>query len=319
MLVRKKDTAQVYAMKILKKEMLIERNQVAHTMAERDILRKIQHPFIVNLNFAFQTEDKLYMVLDYINGGELFFHLKAESQFSDERVRLYAAEITSALAHLHSFDIIYRDLKPENLLLDSDGHIKITDFGLSKQFKSPDEKTETFCGTPEYLAPEILRGQGHGKPVDWWSLGTLIFEMLTGLPPFYSQNTNVMYQKIIAATITYPDTMHEEAKSLLAGLLTRDPATRLGSASSDEVKRHAYFARIDWERLDRKEYTPAFIPPVKSVDDTSQIDTVFLQENPTDTPPEAKPIGAAAGNEFQGFTFAPDSAMGGAAAQEPAQ
>eukprot|EP01102_Stenamoeba_stenopodia_P008101 TRINITY_DN2301_c0_g1_i3.p1 TRINITY_DN2301_c0_g1~~TRINITY_DN2301_c0_g1_i3.p1 ORF type:complete len:296 (-),score=67.21 TRINITY_DN2301_c0_g1_i3:548-1435(-) len=177
--VRKKDTGKIYAMKVLRKEAIVQRKQVAHTKAEKSILAKIQHPFIVGLHYAFQTEEKLYMVLDFVNGGELFFHLKREGKFSEQRVRIYAAEIACALSHLHSFGIVYRDLKPENILLDSEGHICITDFGLSKEIQSED--THTFCGTPEYLAPEILKGQGHGTPVDWWSLGTLIYEMLTGL------------------------------------------------------------------------------------------------------------------------------------------
>jgi len=194
MQVKKKDDGQIYAMKVLRKEAIIARKQVDHTRAEKAILQKIEHPFIVKLNYAFQTEDKLYMVLDFVNGGELFFHLKKEGKFSEERVRLYSAEIALALHHLHSRDIVYRDLKPENILIDADAHICITDFGLSKEIIS-DEVTHTFCGTPEYLAPEVLKGQGHGCPVDWWSLGTLIYEMLTGLPPFYSQNINIMYQK----------------------------------------------------------------------------------------------------------------------------
>jgi serine/threonine protein kinase len=233
MQVKKKDTGEIFAMKVLRKEAIRARKQVAHTKAEKSILQKIQHPFIVTLHYAFQTDDKLYMILDYINGGELFFHLKKEGRFPEHRVVLYAAEIVLALSHLHSLDIVYRDLKPENILIDSEGsrftqppplkslmpfcllcsrsgHIVITDFGLSKEI-NPTEGTQTFCGTPEYLgmvidtsleidsvllvqskafsliqfasvsAPEVLKGQGHGCAVDWWSLGTLMYEMLTGL------------------------------------------------------------------------------------------------------------------------------------------
>merc|ERR1712100_639114 len=217
MQVKKKDDGQIYAMKVLRKEAIIARKQVDHTRAEKAILQKIDHPFIVKLNYAFQTEEKLYMVLDFVNGGELFFHLKKEGKFSEERVRLYSAEIALALHHLHSRDIVYRDLKPENILIDADGHICITDFGLSKEISS-DEVTHTFCGTPEYLAPEVLKGQGHGCPVDWWSLGTLIYEMLTGLPPFYSQNINIMYQKILNGELRFPETMSPDACSLLEGV-----------------------------------------------------------------------------------------------------
>eukprot|EP00030_Apusomonadida_sp_AF-17_P000541 a174975_535.p1 GENE.a174975_535~~a174975_535.p1 ORF type:complete len:388 (+),score=152.59 a174975_535:34-1164(+) len=312
LLVRKKDNQQVYAMKILLKSMLIERNQVDHTKAERDILKMIRHPFIVQLHYAFQTEDKLYMVLDYINGGELFFHLKRCGRFPEGQVLLYAAEITSALAFVHSLNIIYRDLKPENLLLDSEGHIRITDFGLSKQFKSSEERTETFCGTPEYLAPEILRGEPHGAAVDWWSLGTLLWELLSGLPPFYSQNTNAMYQRILTGALAYPDYFQPETKAILAGFLTRPVAERLGSTGADAVKSHPYFASIDWAKLDAKGYKPDFVPPVKGADDTSQIDTAFTKEAAVDSPVEKQAISNVTGNEFGGFTFVPDSALGGA-------
>jgi serine/threonine protein kinase len=279
MQVKKKSDGQIYAMKVLRKEAIIARKQVAHTRAEKSILQKIQHPFIVRLHYAFQTKDKLYMILDYVNGGELFFHLKKEGRFSEQRVKFYAAQITCAIAHLHSLGIVYRDLKPENILLDSNGNVCITDFGLSKEI-TPEEGTHTFCGTPEYLAPEVLKGQGHGLAVDWWSLGTLIYEMLTGLPPFYSQNINLMYQKILNGELRFPSFISAEAQSLLEGLLTRDPEKRLGSGSegSNEVKRHAFFKDIDWAKLEKKELEAPFKPKVKDVMDVSQIDTVFTGE-----------------------------------------
>ena len=195
MQVRKKGSPKVYAMKILRKEAIIERNQVEHTRAEREILEKIDHPFLMKMHFAFQTPTKLYFVMDMITGGELFFHLKNERRFNEERSRFYTAEIMLGLEHLHLKNIIYRDLKPENILLDSDGHVVLTDFGLSKKF-TKGEKAQTFCGTPEYLAPEVVIGAGHGKEVDWWSLGILLYEMMVGLPPFYSENTNLMYELI---------------------------------------------------------------------------------------------------------------------------
>lgn len=242
MQVKKKDTGEIFAMKVLRKEAIRARKQVAHTKAEKSILQKIQHPFIVTLHYAFQTDDKLYMILDYINGGELFFHLKKEGRFPEHRVVLYAAEIVLALSHLHSLDIVYRDLKPENILIDSEGHIVITDFGLSKEI-NPTEGTQTFCGTPEYLAPEVLKGQGHGCAVDWWSLGTLMYEMLTGLPPFYSQNINIMYQKILNSELRFPSYVSSEAQSLLDGLLTRDPTKRLGTSDAAEIKKHPHLRR----------------------------------------------------------------------------
>ena len=209
MLVKKKDDpeSKLYALKTLRKAALVKRNQLAHTTTERKILQDIHCPFLVHLVFAFQTADKLYMVLDYMAGGELFFWLKQERKFSETRCRLYTAEITLALDALHKANIVYRDLKPENILLDAVGHIRLTDFGLAKSgvtSYNADGGTKTFCGTPEYLAPEILENKGHGKAVDWWALGTLLFEMLTGLPPFYDTNIHKMYQKIQNDPIKFP-------------------------------------------------------------------------------------------------------------------
>jgi len=316
MQVRKKDDGKIYAMKVLRKEAIIARKQVTHTKAEKSILQKIQHPFIVQLHFAFQTKDKLYMILDYVNGGELFFHLKKEGRFQENRVRFYAAEIVCALAHLHSLGIVYRDLKPENILLNAEGHITITDFGLSKQIKE-DEGTHTFCGTPEYLAPEVLKGQGHGIAVDWWSLGTLIYEMLTGLPPFYSQNINIMYQKILNGELRFPSYVSAEAQSLLEGLLTREVEKRLGSGTdgSNEVKRHVFFNGIDWEKLEKKDVEPPFKPKVKSETDISQIDTAFTLEKPQDSLVENTLSDTVAReNNFDGFTFVAPNVMEGAKA-----
>lgn len=311
MQVRKKNDGQIYAMKVLRKEAIIARKQVAHTKAEKSILQKIQHPFIVKLHFAFQTKDKLYMILDYVNGGELFFHLKKEGRFSEQRVKFYAAQITCAIAHLHSLGIVYRDLKPENILLDSNGNVCITDFGLSKEI-TPDEGTHTFCGTPEYLAPEVLKGQGHGLAVDWWSLGTLIYEMLTGLPPFYSQNINLMYQKILNGELRFPSFISAEAQSLLEGLLTRDPEKRLGSGpeGTNEVKRHPFFKDIDWAKLEKKEIEAPFKPKVKDVMDVSQIDTVFTGERPQDSLVEnSLSETMMRENNFDNFTFNAESHM----------
>lgn len=308
MQVRKKDDGKIYAMKVLRKDTIIARKQVTHTKSEKNILMKIQHPFIVNLNYAFQTKDKLYMILDYINGGELFFHLKKEGRFAESRVKLYAAEIASALDHLHNLDIVYRDLKPENILLDSEGHICITDFGLSKQIEST-EGTHTFCGTPEYLAPEVLKGQGHGTPVDWWSLGTLLFEMLTGLPPFYAQNVNVMYTKILSGELKFPAYISDNAKSLLEGLLVRDPEKRLGTNGGAEVKNHPWFGDIDWDKLVRKEIDPPFKPKVKSVEDTSQIDPTFTREKAIDSVPDPSVLSESVQGNFEGFTYVADSVL----------
>ena len=185
-LVTRKDTGEVYAMKCLRKDLIEEKHQQAYAMSERRILGKVACPYIVQLKCAFQTLDKLYMVMEFVNGGELFVHLRKASHFSEPRARLYAAELLLALEHLHSQGIIYRDLKPENVLLDLEGHVKLTDFGLSKVLGR--KQAFSFCGTPEYIAPEILLGKGYDYSVDFWSFGCLVYEMLSGVPPFYSRN-----------------------------------------------------------------------------------------------------------------------------------
>lgn len=310
MQVKKKDTGAIYAMKVLRKEAIIARKQVAHTRAEKSILEKIQHPFIVKLHYAFQTRDKLYMIMDFVNGGELFFHLKKDGRFAENRVKFYAAEIVCAIGHLHSLGVVYRDLKPENILLNAQGHVTITDFGLSKQINDGD--TTTFCGTPEYLAPEVLKGQGHGKAVDWWSLGTLMYEMLTGLPPFYSQNINIMYQKILNGELRFPSYVSAEAQSVLEGLLTRRVEDRLGSRGLDDIHTHPFFREIDWGALERRETEPPFKPSVSSETDVTQIDAVFTQEKPMDSLVEGSAMDGAGDkgdDTFDGFTFRGDSAM----------
>jgi serine/threonine protein kinase len=223
-LVTKKDTAQVFAMKALRKDMIEKRNQRMHTKTERQILGDVTSPFIVQLRFAFQTKDKLYMVMDFINGGELFFHLRKSGRFTEERTRFYAAEILLALDYLHNLGVIYRDLKPENVLLDSEGHIKLTDFGLSKQFfgTEQNQKAFSFCGTPEYLAPEILKGTGHDKAVDHWSLGALIYEMMAGAPPWYSKNRDEMFRNMLTKPLQIKSHFSPSATDLLKKLLVVD-------------------------------------------------------------------------------------------------
>ena len=304
MLVRKKGTTDIYAMKVLKKEAVIRRNQVTHTKTETHILKQIRHPFLTRMHFAFQSEGKLYMVLNYLPGGELFYRLKREGRFSVERVRLYAAEIGLGLGHLHSLDMIYRDLKPENILLDEVGHICLTDFGLSKESVATVNAAKTFCGTPEYLAPEILQGVGHGKPVDWWSLGTLVFEMLTGLPPFYSRNINHMYEKILKAELRCPSYLPSDVKGLIEGLLIRDPVKRLGSGPGDikELEANAFFKDLDFKKVEAKEYTPIYKPNIGNLTDTGNFDPQFTAELPVDSVVDSSAL-AGQGNTFEGFTY----------------
>jgi serine/threonine protein kinase len=303
LMVRKKDNKKIYAMKVLNKKSIIEKAEVDHTKAEQSILQKLCHPFLVNLNYSFQTADKLYFIMDYINGGELFFHLQNDKKFPEERVRFYAAEIACGLEYLHSCGVLYRDLKPENILLTSDGHICMTDFGISKEgLHSDDARTATFCGTPEYLAPEVLEGTGYGKGVDWWSFGTLVFEMLTGLPPFYAQDVQQMYAKIISAKLVVPPSVSPDAKSLIEELLVRQPEKRLSDPAKN--KAHPFFKGIDWDLLVRKEMTPPYIPPVKGSDDTSQIDSTFTQEEAALSHEDASAISDADQANFSGFAYA---------------
>lgn len=315
-LVKEKSTSKIFALKVLKKDNIIRRNQVEHTKTERSVLGYIKHPFIVGMNMAFQSRDKLFFVLDYCAGGELFFHLGKLGKFSESRSRFYAAEIILAISYVHSLDIIYRDLKPENVLLDGTGHIRLTDFGLSKEgISSSSSGANSFCGTPEYLAPEILNRQGHGRGVDWWSLGALLYEMLTGLPPFYCQDRERLFEKIRNSELHYPASLSHHSKHVLRGLLTKDPTRRLGSGPTDaeEIKPHAFFAPIDWEKLQRGEIAPPWRPTISGNSDTSQFDAEFTSM-PIFSPGSMRrshlgvtPMGD---NPFEGFTFQESNLQG---------
>jgi len=309
MMVKRAGTEDIYAMKVLQKKNLLKRKQVVHTKTERRILADIDHPFIVSLRYAFQTPAKLYMVLDFFNGGELFFHLKRDGRFSEGRAKFYGAEILLALECLHANNIIYRDLKPENILLDEEGHIKVTDFGLSKDSVEGNMLTHTFCGTPEYLAPEILQQKGHGKAVDWWSYGTLLYEMMTGLPPFYNMNLNIMYEKILHAPVPLPKFLSKEARMLFLGLLEREVIQRLGSGDEDaeEIKQTPFFKTMDFPALMRKEVQPPFKPQVHGKMDTAMIEEEFTNEPVKDTPVNHTSSMLAAQNQFPGFTFNPSN------------
>ncbi|PVG03453.1 putative SCH9-serine/threonine protein kinase [Serendipita vermifera] len=277
--VRKKDTRRIYAMKVLSKKEIVAKKEVAHTIGERKILqRSLESPFLVGLKFSFQTDTELFLVTDFKSGGELFWHLQRETRFGEERARFYIAELTLALEHLHKHDIVYRDLKPENILLDATGHVALCDFGLSKPDLPANQLTNTFCGTTEYLAPEILLDDlGYSKMVDFWSLGVLLFEMLCGWSPFYNEDTQVMYRNICYGKIKFPrNTVSEEGKLFVKGLLNRVPANRLGSkGDAAELKAHPFFNGIDWVALSRKEVTPPFKPSVESDESTACFDPEF--------------------------------------------
>lgn len=316
MLVKKKDNNNIYAMKVLEKQNIINRNQVDHTNTERSILEVVTHPFIVTLRYAFQTKQKLFFVLDYFPGGELFFHLGKFGRFPEHLVKFYAAQMMDALDYLHSKNIVYRDLKPENVLLGADGYIALTDFGLSKENIQDHSSATSFCGTPEYLAPEVLTRSGHGRAADWWSLGSLIYEMLSGMPPFYSQDRQKLFKKILNDRLRVPRFFSNEVTSLIAGLLHRDPAQRLGSTGGgEEIRQHPFFQDVDFESLRRKEVKAPFIPRVDGLVDTSNFDAEFTTQKCVSIDPRPNPFGIPAfsvsDGKFAGFTYVrPDSNPG---------
>eukprot|EP00008_Paramoeba_atlantica_P011858 CAMPEP_0201493132 /NCGR_PEP_ID=MMETSP0151_2-20130828/36227_1 /ASSEMBLY_ACC=CAM_ASM_000257 /TAXON_ID=200890 /ORGANISM="Paramoeba atlantica, Strain 621/1 / CCAP 1560/9" /LENGTH=663 /DNA_ID=CAMNT_0047880317 /DNA_START=60 /DNA_END=2051 /DNA_ORIENTATION=+ len=320
MQVRKRDTQRIYAMKVLRKDSVIAADAVKHTLSESSVLRRINHPFIVNLKYAFQTKDKLYMILDYLNGGELFFHLSNVDRFSESRAKMYAAEIVLALGYLHENQIVYRDLKPENLLLDMQGHVCVTDFGLVKEGLPYGQLTYTFCGSPEYLAPEILQAKGYGRAVDWWALGTFLYEMLEGLPPFYDDDISVMNCKILTQPLYFhPDHFSKEAKDILKGLLERDPNKRLGASreGAEEIKRHPFFKDVDWDMLYHRKVEPEFKPHLACATDTKYFDEEFTRQTPKETYVEANPISESAQLAFNGFSYAaPSMALEGVSVKD---
>lgn len=306
LLVRKKDSGRVYAMKVLKKAVIAARGEIEHTKTEKNVLARLDHPFLAKLHFSFQTAENLYIVMDFINGGELFHHLSREKRFSEERAKFYAAQIVSGMSYLHANGIIYRDLKPENLLLSAQGNIIMTDFGLSKEgLEAKDARTATFCGTPEYLAPEIIRGDDYTKAIDWWSVGTLIYEMLTGLPPFYTEDEENMYHKIMTADLVIPSFFSPEVADIIRQFLQRDPKTRL--QDPDRIRVHPWFRDIDWARLEGLHIPPPFVPVVKSAEDVRNIDDEFLQEDIHADEDGDQPKAQVRGDAFAGFTFNPDA------------
>lgn len=311
--VKGSDAGQLYAMKVLKKATLKVRDRVRSKM-ERDILAEVNHPFIVKLHYAFQTEGKLYLILDFLRGGDLFTRLSKEVMFTEEDVKFYLAELALALDHLHSLGIIYRDLKPENILLDEEGHIKITDFGLSKEAIDHDKRAYSFCGTIEYMAPEVVNRRGHTQSADWWSFGVLMFEMLTGSLPFQGKDRKETMALILKAKLGMPQFLSGEAQSLLRALFKRNPCNRLGAGIDgvEEIKRHPFFVTIDWNKLFRKEIKPPFKPAVGRPEDTFHFDPEFTARTPTDSP--GVPPSANAHHLFRGFSFVASSLI-----QEPSQ
>ena len=273
-------THETYAMKSLKKDILIEQEQIENTLLEKEILQTIDYPLLCGLVFCFQTEERIYFILPFLSGGELFQHLRKFRTFDEEKVRFYGAQIALALEYLHSKGIVYRDLKPENILMDEDGYLKLADFGMAKKLKD-DEKAMSFCGTPEYLAPEIITMEGHDKNADWWSFGILLFEMLCGLPPFYVENLDKMYELIKTSSVKFPKRINlsEDAKDIIRKLLEKDPKKRMGSQKGiEEIKNHPFFAGIDFDMIVQKKIKAPFIPELSSGTDVQYFDEEFTNE-----------------------------------------
>lgn len=326
--VRKKDTQRIYAMKVLSKKVIVQKKEVAHTVGERNILVRTataESPFIVSLKFSFQTPTDLYLVTGFMSGGELFWHLQKEGRFSERRAKFYIAELILALEHLHKYNIVYRDLKPENILLDANGHIALCDFGLSKANLTKDDTTNTFCGTTEYLAPEVLLDElGYTTMVDFWSLGVLVFEMCCGWSPFYADDTQQMYKNIAFGKVRFPkDALSNEGRNFVKGLLNRNPKHRLGAKDdAEELKTHAFFADTDWNAMMHKMVVPPFKPKLKSMMDTSNFDPEFTNALQTSSSlnaravalgtgaiPASTPLSPGMQANFRGFTFVDESSI----------
>uniref|UniRef100_A0A2C9K8T4 Protein kinase domain-containing protein n=1 Tax=Biomphalaria glabrata TaxID=6526 RepID=A0A2C9K8T4_BIOGL len=282
-LTRHKDTREYSALKVMAITQVIKLKQEAHIKSEKTILSTISHPFIVNLLWYHKDETFLYMLLEYVPGGELFSYLRSMGKFTSSAGNFYASEIVVALEYLHSKNIVYRDLKPENLLLDRGGHLKITDFGFAKVVE---DRTWTLCGTPEYLAPEIILSKGHNKAVDWWSLGILIYEMLVGYPPFYAENPFGIYEKIVAGKLEWPKTVDLVAKDLIKKLLIPDRTRRLGNMKNgaEDIKKHKWFRGQNWTDVLARKLKPPIIPEISHDGDTTNFEN-YEEDNWRKTSP----------------------------------
>ena len=255
-LVEKVSDQSLHAMKVLCKDKIFEHKLSRYALTERNVLSVVNHPFIVKLNYSFQTQNELFLILQYCWGGDLSEYLHVEKRFNEYKARIYWAEVLLALEELHSKDIIFRDLKPDNVVLDEDGHALLTDFGLSKEGIYDFKETNSFWGSYAYLAPEMVQKTGHGKSVDWYLLGVFLYEMLVGIPPYYDNDRDILFHNIVNQDLAMPSYVSKEARDLIVKLMDRNPLTRLGTNGASEIKKHRWFRTLNWKDVYNKKISP---------------------------------------------------------------
>ncbi|XP_046464967.1 atypical protein kinase C isoform X1 [Neodiprion pinetum] len=315
LMVELKRTRRIYAMKVIKKALVTDDEDIDWVQTEKHVFETASnHPFLVGLHSCFQTPSRLFFVIEFVRGGDLMFHMQRQRRLPEEHARFYAAEISLALNFLHNKGIIYRDLKLDNVLLDHEGHVKLTDYGMCKEGVREGDTTATFCGTPNYIAPEILRGEDYSFSVDWWALGVLLYEMLAGRSPFDiagasenpDQNTeDYLFQVILQKTIRIPRSLSVKAASVLKGFLSKDPVERLGCGSYGffDIAGHSFFKAIDWDMLEQKQVTPPYKPRLDSDRDLANFPPEFTDEPVHLTPDDARVIDKIDQSEFEGFEY----------------
>lgn len=306
MLAELKGTKQFYAIKALKKDVVLMDDDVECTMIERRVLALgSQHHYLTHLHSTFQSKSHLFFVMEFLNGGDLMFHIQAAGRFDQDRSRFYSAEIMCGLQFMHTHGIVYRDLKLDNVLLDKDGHIKIADFGMCKEKIVGDNKASTFCGTPDYIAPEILKGHRYNSSVDWWSFGVLLYEMLIGQSPFHGDDEDDLFHSICHDTPHYPRWISKEAASVLSLLFERNPVERLGmpGCPKGNLRDQPFYKSIDWNKVESRQMEPPFKPKIKSASDVGYFDTDFTMERANFTPPDKDLLRTMNQEVFRGFSF----------------